>query len=965
MYPFVPNQDSYSDISKNIAPKSLVLFHQNIQGIRSKLSQIEIMLTTKNIDIMCFCETFLKAQDVQHFQIPGYKLADFYCRDKSRGGVCIYIKNSMNFVPLQCIYSLSVNKIFECCGIHLVEIDCIVICLYRTPDSDFNLFLKTLDCLLYKLTIRPRHAKRKIIIAGDLNVNILEDTPKCVILKNTLRKYNLNITIKEPTRITLQSKTCIDNIITNFKKYKSNVLHLGLSDHSAQMISIPCNKGYALKCWYIFKRNINKYIEIFLFYLSQLNFSEIYLYKDINGALNSFISSFKLLYDLCVPIEKIRVSFKRKSNWQTKSIHKSCRYKRNLHRKIMLTKRTNLIPYYKKYCKILKSVTRLAKKKYNISFINNSKDRNKSTWDLIKRQTTLQNNFKNTIEKVVVGSTTITNASTIAETFNDYFNNIIYDQNTRHYDLPNVHLQSIYLVPVDSEEVKKIILGLKNKKSYGYDNIPVQVIKASLSHISGPLVYLLNLMLETGVFPAQLKKAKIKPLFKKGCTSTVTNYRPISLLSCFSKIFEKVIYTRLSAFFDAHNILHKNQFGFQKDKSTILAIYKVLSEVWSSLNNRTKCVGLFLDMSKAFDGVIHDILLGKLERVGIRGLALSLLKSYLEDREQVTVIETFNKKSKTFEEVESDPIKVTIGLPQGSILGPLLFLIYINELPNITDHKCIMFADDATIFIQNRLNIDFNTDINNTLEKIVDWLKNINLNVNLTKTKIMQFKNYRSKSVTLDIKENNTKIEEVDNINFLGVEVDCHLDWKAHVAKINKRISSYCYALSILAETTSVEVTRAAYYGQVYPLLTYGIIFWGNSVNIQSTFILQKRCLRIIYNMYADETLRNVFRDKYYLTLTNIYILEIASFIKQNNDCFQNKSSLKKNLRSIYKYNIHVPRPHNNVYFKSSYYAGIKVFNHLPTHIKSLNLPRFKSKLKRWLLSNVFYNLSEYFDAKH
>lgn len=209
------------------------------------------------------------------------------------------------------------------------------------------------------------------------------------------------------------------------------------------------------------------------------------------------------------------------------------------------------------------------------------------------------------------------------------------------------------------------------------------------------------------------------------------------------------------------------------------------------------------------------------------------------------------------------------------------------------------------------------------------------------------------------------KIEAVENINFLGVEVDAHLNWKAHIAKINKKISSYCYALSILAETTSAEVTRTAYYGQVYPLLTYGIIFWGNSTNVQSTFILQKRCLRIIYNMYSDESLRNVFKDKEFLTVTNIYILEISSFIKQNSDLFLNKSSLRTNLRSRYKDNIHVPRPHNHIYYQSTYYTGIRIFNHLPTHIKNLKLPIFKKELKDWLKRNVFYNLNEYFGAKH
>ncbi|CAK1588936.1 unnamed protein product [Parnassius mnemosyne] len=217
---------------------------------------------------------------------------------------------------------------------------------------------------------------------------------------------------------------------------------------------------------------------------------------------------------------------------------------------------------------------------------------------------------------------------------------------------------------------------------------------------------------------------------------------------------------------------------------------------------------------------------------------------------------------------------MTLGLPQGSILGPLLFLVYVNDLPNVTDNRCVMFADDATIFIPDT-QMNFENNINKSLNIAVEWLNKFNLNVNLTKTKIIQFINNKTKSLNLNIADKDTQIETVDNINFLGVTIDCHLNWKSHIEKINKKISSYSYALSILAETTSVDVSRAAYFGQVYPLLVYGIIFWGNSTNVQSTFILQKRCLRIIYNMYSDETLRNVFKEKGYLTLTNIYILEI------------------------------------------------------------------------------------------
>ncbi|CAK1593695.1 unnamed protein product [Parnassius mnemosyne] len=942
----------------------LNILHQNIQGIRSKLNQIEVLLTMENIDIMCISETFLKKQDVNFLQIPGYKVADSYCRNESRGGV--YVKNSMDFITLPCINQLSIDKYLECCGILLPELNYIIVCCYRTPDSSFEIFIKTLHLLLHRITVRSRYMTKKVIIAGDFNINLLENTPKCLLFKNTVLKYNLKLTINEPTRITIKSKTCIDNIITNIKGCSSKVLHLGLSDHSAQYINVPCNQGYIEKYWYVHRRNENKYLIIFLKYLSQLSFSEVFSYRDVNQAYNTFISLFKLLYDLCIPVEKVRISFKKRSNWQTVSIKRACKTKRYLYQKILKYKKNELIPYYKKYCKILKSVTRLAKQKTNIKFIKNSNNKNKATWYLIRKQTTSQNIFKTTIKNVTIDNTNITDAGAIAEVFNTYFATInTQTQATDTYPLPSTHLHSLYLSPVDANELKKIITNLKNKKSCGYDNISIQIIKKSIEYISEPLVYLLNLMIETGTFPHELKTAKIKPLFKKGSKCNIKDYRPIALLSNFSKIFERIIYDRIIEFFKKYSIINKNQFGFQKNKSTTLAMYEILKEIWESLNNKTSCVGLFLDMSRAFDCVIYDVLLNKLDKLGIRDLALKLLESYLKNREQLTAIEKFDKISKTFEEVQSKPVKMTLGLPQGSILGPLLFLVYVNDLPNVTDNRCVMFADDATIFIPDT-QINFENNINKTLKIAVEWLNKINLNVNLTKTKIIQFRNYKTKSLNLNIADKDTQIETVDNINFLGVTIDCHLNWKSHIEKINKKISSYSYALSILAETTSVDVSRAAYFGQVYPLLVYGIIFWGNSTNVQSTFILQKRCLRIIYNMYSDETLRNVFKEKGYLTLTNIYILEISIFIKQNNKYFQIKSNLNSRpIRSQYKNNLCTPKINNYMYYKSTFCTGIKIFNHLPPNIKAMDLPRFKIHLKKWLIYNVFYNLNEYFNTKH
>lgn len=951
---------------------SLNILHQNIQGITSKVNELETLVNTHKLDILCFSEIFIKHSNINKLQIAGYRLADSFCRSKSRGGVCIYVKNELNFKKLDSISYLSMELNFECCGIILPELNYVVICIYRTPNSNFEIFIKTLETLLYKVTLRSRFARKRIIILGDFNINTLENNQKAEIFRNLLLKYNVTLTLNEPTRITLKSQTCIDNIITNLKSYTAKVAHLGLSDHSAQIIEIPCCKSYDEKYWYICKSSIDSYMKIFLKYISQVSFSEVYLQSNVNLAYGVFINIFKMIFDLCIPIKRIKMTYNKNwAHWQTRGIYRASKTKRKIYHKIINKKNTQLLPYYKKYCKVLKTVTKIAKQKYNIRFIKNSINKQKATWEIIKKQTATINNIKTTVENIIVNDIYIDEASTIAETFNEHFitmNTQDIDSNSYYASNSIRSCKSIYLLPVDITELHKTVTNLKSKKSCGFDNIPITIIKKSIKFISEPLIYILNLMLETGTFPEDLKIAKIKPVFKKGCKSDIHNYRPIALLSNFSKIFEKIIYDRLLNYFYTNNLININQFGFQKNKSTTMAIFKFLKSMWDTVNDKIPCMGLFLDMSRAFDCVVHDILLAQLETIGVRGVALELIKSYLENRKQFTVIDTYNKKTKTIQHIQSNTGKVILGVPQGSVLGPLLFLVYVNELPNTINHLCVMFADDATVFISDASkNINqFQNEITNTLRILINWLRTLNLKVNLSKTKILQFRNYKSKPVDISINVSDNTIEQVNEINFLGVTIDSHLTWKSHISKINTKISSWCYALSILVETTSISTARTAYFGHVYPLLTYGIIFWGNSVNVKSTFILQKKCLRIIHSMYADESLRNVFKENKYLTLTNIYIFELCVFVKQNMDYFMTKTEFRSryDVRDLYKFDLCVKQVKNNIYKKGAFNTGIKVYNHLPLDIKSLDVRKFKSKLKDWLFKNVFYDLKEYFDSQ-
>ena len=264
----------------------------------------------------------------------------------------------------------------------------------------------------------------------------------------------------------------------------------------------------------------------------------------------------------------------------------------------------------------------------------------------------------------------------MAATFNDYFANIgsnlarnINSANTNYNDyLPKSPNSSAYFAPCDPSEVHNLILNLKSSMSTGYDGISGLVFKNISKEISIPLSHLINNSLLNGVFPAALKEAKIIPIFKGGEKNECCNYRPISVLPFFSKIYEKVIFKRLKSYLNHINIPSKNQFGFQEKCSTFMAISSAYEKLTDAVDRKLYSIGVFIDLCKAFNTVNHEILLSKLSAYGVRGTPLDLLTSYLTNHYQCVSINN----------TLSDPLLITCGVPQGSILGPLLFLLYVE-----------------------------------------------------------------------------------------------------------------------------------------------------------------------------------------------------------------------------------------------------------------------------------------------
>lgn len=508
---------------------------------------------------------------------------------------------------------------------------------------------------------------------------------------------------------------------------------------------------------------------------------------------------------------------------------------------------------------------------------------------------------------------------------------------------------------VTPSKISKVLANLKNKRAAGWDDIPVQVLKNATESISEPLSLIINQCFHEGIFPNQLKYANVIPIYKKYSKENPENYRPVSVLPSLSKIFEKIAHDQLSVFLNYNKVICKNQYGFQTGKSTVDAAAELIKFITQGLDGSQSTAGIFCDLSKAFDCVNHKLLIEKLHFYGISGAALCWFISYLTNRKQRVIINKNNVKYTSSWKV------IKNGVPQGSILGPLLFILYINDLPfNINHADVFLYADDTSILLRCIDNNELRRELERILTDIKHWFDINGLKLNEGKTEIIKFQTQQNKnmfenSVTFD----NNIINIADVTMFLGLNIDKNVTWKPFIEKLVKRLSSLCFQMYILRETVDFSVRLIVYHACFCSLLQYGLELWGNSTDTLTVFRLQKAYIRTMLFMNHNQSCRKVFKEINILTLPSLYIFKCLVFVHKNMDRFsseQHSHSYNTRFKNQLQYPIHRLKLFEN----TPYYMGLKFYNKLPNCVKELNINKFKIVVKKLLINKEYYDVNEF-----
>ena len=927
------------------------ILNYNIRSFNKNANCFLPIIEKSDPHIVILSETWFKDE----FQSPITNFNDHHTvrSDRQSGGVSVYVKDTL---PSRKVPELSyVNSDIEICTVETkVNGEPIfIIGIYRPHSGTVDAFSGELERVLQNPLLRAR----RCCVTGDLNICLLQDNHSNTQFVNTFQSHHYFPVITKPTRFSATDNhlpSLLDHIWYNsLNIFESGIVSLDLTDHCPTFLQIPLlnldsvdnNDNVKITFRLNNQRNRERFRQkVSDFDWASLSSNSIDLYVD------NFSKKIDDLYCSSFPLKTKYIPKRKAMNpWFTHDLSELIKKKSTyfeLYRLGAITKEEN-----NRFKNKVKSKIDKAKNNYYNNLLKNNFGNIRFMWETLNSLMNRQSKDRSP-GCILEGSREIYEDEEIANVFNNYFTNVPLELDE---NVPNTYLNPLHFINTDLNsslvnfepctpiEVSSIMGNLKITKQ-DKNSVPIRLMLANRDVLSIVISDMINQAMRDGMFPSSLKIAKIIPIYKKGDARIPANYRPISLLPYLSKIFEKVIFSRLMNHFILNEIISPYQFGFRKQISTLDAIIHFTENIYDALNGKISSLSILIDYSRAFDTVNHSILLQKLESYGVRGGALQFISSYLKDRQQAVNIR--NKCSDT---------KISnISVPQGSILGPLLFLIYINEIPSISQlFTPTMFADDCTLTMTGSNLDNLINECNRELATFKSWSDANRLTINVSKTNCLLISNVFNTIPPNSLILNDQEIDVVQCVKFLGVYIDSNLKFDEHISYICGKISKSIGILYRIRSCVPKDILRNVYFGIIQPYYIYCLPVFGATyeVHLEPLRLLQKRAIRIISNASFYEHTEPLFYLNNILKVDDLYIHSLGCYMYNNQHLLTSYThSHDYFTRNRAQYVPPIARLRSTE--QSVILNAISVWNDIPADIKACRTKQnFKYKFKKHLLA--------------
>ena len=919
-----------------------------------------LLLSNGHIDILCISESWLPPElHSSLVDIPEYSI---YRCDRGRGGgVCIYIKDHLKVTMLTTQYSRPPHVEDLWMTVQSKKFPSFILgCIYRHPHALDESFDYISD-VFGSMSLR----NKPLLILGDFNDNLFLPNNK---MKNIMNIHHLSQLVTQPTRITATSSTLIDLIITNRPNFiiNSEVLSYPVGDHEIITATINIRKEKRSPTIKTF-RSLESYSQNYLceLLLNEVNLLNAILITDCsNEQVLIFTNAFAKCIDICAPF--VTKEIKRPpAPWIDSPMKEAMKVRDNLHRTFKLNR---LDPIAENKYKCEKRTVKLMlsdkRKSYFKEEFSKCRGDIRGTWDVIKKIIPIKKESFDALNSMDV------DPQIKAENFNTYFANVgkctfekaqknilqTHQTQSDEHSTPSNGTNKFRPQPVDIDTLILTIKHLKPTNACGSDGISFRFLIDSLPITIFYILIIVNTSIVTGKNPDLWKHPYVVPAFKSGDPENIGNYRPISLLPVISKILEKIVANQLMAFLETNKLLAQEQHGFRPGLSTETALLKVTNQIYANIENRKISLLLLLDLSKAFDSVHHQTLISKLAKVNVDSFWFD---NYISSRIQSVRIGT----------ILSSPMDISFGVPQGSILGPLLFLIYINDLPQyIRECLLVIYADDTQIMLTGDLsNID---DLVHRAENILiaakNYFNNNGLLLNESKTQIIFFgsRQYISRiPENISIKFNDITLVPSQKVKNLGVIMDSNMTFNAHIDELHKKVIGTLLYLNRVCDRFQPDCRIMVVQSLVLSVLNYCLRIWGstNKTQLERVQKLQNFAAKIaVGGARKHDHVTPILQKLEWLQMEMKYFYDICLLVfKINNNLLPEwlfslptvNQARAENINTRHQNSLFVPRTFTDTGARSLNVVGPSFWNRLPLDIRNCQtISSFKSNLIKHLV---------------